>query len=94
MELIRLDASEWQSPDDLYSALLPKLGAPDWHGRNLDALFDSLSGGINRLEPPFEVEIVGAGQLSPDMKVFVDKVASVFEDAHAEFGAEVSLRFA
>lgn len=91
MELILLDASGWQSPDDFYSALLPKLGAPDWHGRNLDALYDSLSGGINRLNPPFAVEIDGAATLPDDLKAFLAKVTAVFEDARAQLGADVIL---
>ena len=57
--VIRLDSSGWRTPADFYSALLPQLGAPSWHGRNLDALFDSLSGGINRVEPPIRIELRG-----------------------------------
>lgn len=37
MKLIELDASGWTKPLDFYLALLPQLGAPDWHGLNLDA---------------------------------------------------------
>jgi RNAse (barnase) inhibitor barstar len=92
MQLIRLDAAGWRSPDDFYSALLPELGAPDWHGRNLNALYDSLMGDINSLEPPFEIEIEGAAELPQNMKAFLDEVISVFEDARAEFGADVSLK--
>jgi RNAse (barnase) inhibitor barstar len=92
MQLIRLDAAGWRSPDDFYSALLPELGAPDWHGRNLNALYDSLMGDINCLEPPFEIEIEGAAELPQNMKAFLDEVISVFEDARTEFGAEVSLK--
>jgi RNAse (barnase) inhibitor barstar len=52
MKVITLDALGWQSPRDFYAALLPELEAPAWHGRNLDALNDSLnSGGINGVEP-------------------------------------------
>lgn len=55
MKVITLDAVAWASPDDFYSALLPQLGAPVWHGRNLNALDDSLGGGsINALEPPLK----------------------------------------
>ena len=90
MNVIRLDASQWRRPDDFYAALLPQLGAPPWHGRNLDALFDSLSGGINFLEPPFSVEVEGTGELSGHMAAFLTEVAAIFDDAR-EGGAEVSL---
>jgi hypothetical protein len=45
---IDLDASNWKTIDDFYDALLPELGAPDWHGHNANALNDSVIwGGIN-----------------------------------------------
>ena len=43
MKEINLDARAWRNRDDFYGALLPSLGAPHWHGRNLDALNDSLA---------------------------------------------------
>ena len=85
MKVITLDASGWRSADDFYSALLPQLGAPAWHGRNLDALDDSLGvGGINALEPPFRVEIAGAGKLPEAMQRFLTDVERVFADVRAE----------
>ena len=94
MKVVALDGSGWRIPADFYDALLPELGAPDWHGRNLNALYDSLRGDINRLEPPFEVVIQGATGLSPDMQSFLTNVALLFEDARREFGADVSLLLA
>lgn len=90
MKVILLDASQWRSPDDCYSAILPELGAPAWHGRNLDALDDSLGGGgINAVEPPFRVEIAGASNLSEPMQHFLSKVERVFEDVRAETHKEI-----
>jgi len=44
--------------DDVYDGLLKALGAPDWHGRNLDALIDSMgTGSINEVEPPYLIRI-------------------------------------
>ena len=94
MKVIALDGSGWRIPVDFYDALLPELGAPDWHGRNLDALYDSLGGGINCLEPPLKVVIQGAACLSPEMTSFLAKVTTLFEDARREFGADVSLLLA
>ncbi len=60
MRIIKLDASGWKVPLDFYDALLGALGAPDWHGRSVDALVDSmLYGGINAIEPPYRIWIVG-----------------------------------
>lgn len=86
---ILLDASSWQTPDDFFSALLPRLGAPDWHGRNLNALDDSLLGGINQVEPPFTVIVEGAEDLSPEMASFLAEVSEVFDEARRQYEADV-----
>ena len=94
MKVISLDASEWRSPEDFYSALLPQLGAPAWHGHNLDALDDSLGvGGINALEPPFRVEIEGAGKLSEPMQRFLSEVERLFADIRAETQKQIDFEF-
>jgi RNAse (barnase) inhibitor barstar len=88
MKVIRLDASTWRSPNDFYSAVLPQLAAPAWHGRNLDALEESLrDGDINGVEPPFRVVVVGA---PPDMDEFLSKVAAVFKDVQTATQAKVA----
>jgi len=91
MKLITLDGSNWTSAADFYSALLPALHAPTWHGRNLDALYDSLSGGINGVEPPFHVVIQNGRHLPNAMGSFLEKVVTMFEDARREFGTDISL---
>ena len=90
MRTILLEASAWQEPNDLFDALLSKLGAPAWHGRNLNALYDSLYGGINEVEPPFNVVVLNSSALSPKMKAFAADVAQVFAGARKEFGHDVS----
>jgi RNAse (barnase) inhibitor barstar len=90
MKLIPLDASSWNGPDDFYEALLPELGAPDWHGRNLNALDDSLYGGINRVEPPFRVVVAGTATLGPEMRMFLAQVVEVFADARKRYGEDVA----
>jgi RNAse (barnase) inhibitor barstar len=88
MKIIRLDASAWRSQNDFYSALLPELGAPAWHGRNLDALEESLrDGDINAVEPPFRVVVTGAPS---DMDEFLAKVAAVFNRVQSATQAEVA----
>lgn len=90
MKVIALDASAWQSVDDFYSALLPKLGAPAWHGRNLDALLDSLSSDINDVAQPFGVQLQNSAGLPPSMAEFLREVVTVFQFAR-ERGADVSI---
>lgn len=90
MQQIELDASAWTEPGDFYEALLPQLGAPDWHGRNLDALEDSIFGGdINSVEPPFHISMARTDELSPSMKDFLIRVNDVFAD-YGRSGATIS----
>lgn len=49
MRVIDLDGSGWGRPDDFYDALLPELGAPEWHGHNPNALNDSVIWGASML---------------------------------------------
>ncbi|WP_436216152.1 barstar family protein [Bradyrhizobium sp. LjRoot220] len=42
MQIIELNAENWRTWRDLYDALLTALGAPEGHGRNLNALIDSM----------------------------------------------------
>ena len=91
MKVIRLDASGWRSPADFYAALLPELAAPDWHGRNLDALYDSFRGGINGVEPPFTVGIDSSAEQSVEMAAYLARVVRVFEDARRELRKDISI---
>ena len=44
---LTLDGAAWTSNDDVYDAFFHAVGAPDWHGRNCDAL---ATGSINQVE--------------------------------------------
>ena len=90
---IELDASRWSSRDDFYKDFLAGLGAPDWHGHNLDALWDSVRGGsINQIAPPFYVEIAGTLPLPHELRDYLRKVEALFDEAKAE-GVNIGIRF-
>ena len=65
-ELI-LDGATWNSKDDVYDSFFGVVGAPSWHGRNFDALNDSIAAGsINDIEVPYRLiirnfDLVGTG---------------------------------
>jgi RNAse (barnase) inhibitor barstar len=64
MRVIRLDASTWTNVLDFYEAILAAVEAPEWHGRNLNALYDSMIGGmINGVEPPYRIEIAQSASM-------------------------------
>lgn len=90
MKKFELDAAGWTSRKDFYAALLPMLGAPCWHGHNLDALWDSVVGGdINEISPPYTITIVGAGNLPDDLTTFMHEVANLFRRARTDEGVQV-----
>ena len=92
MKEIRLDASEWKTKDDFYDALLPALGAPAWHGRNLDALNDSISSDeINEVSLPFRFLLVGTKSVPSELRVYLKKFAELVADLPTHRGADVSL---
>jgi RNAse (barnase) inhibitor barstar len=79
MRELLLDGADWKSKDDVYSSFFRAVGAPDWHGRNFDALIDSIEkGDINQVEVPYRLVIKnydligdGACQVAKD---FVDLI--------------------
>jgi RNAse (barnase) inhibitor barstar len=53
-----LNAEDWNTKNDFYDAFFTAVGAPPWHGRNFDALNDSIATGrINAVEVPYRIVI-------------------------------------
>ena len=98
MRTITLDASKWEEPLDFYDAILPALGAPEWHGRNLNALTESMVWGeINTIEPPYTVQIVATKNLSPEIQEELTWAAEDLAEARKDFksrkGHDVDVNF-
>jgi|HubBroStandDraft_1064217.scaffolds.fasta_scaffold133615_3 RNAse (barnase) inhibitor barstar len=92
MKEIRLDASKWQTRDDFYDALLPALGAPAWHGRNLDALTDSISSDeINEVRLPFRFLLVATDTAPLELRSYLKEFADLVADLPMLRGADVAL---
>jgi RNAse (barnase) inhibitor barstar len=82
--VVELDASDWETKSDFYDALLSALGSPDWHGRSPVALVDSmLHNDINKVAPPYRVEVRNSENLSPTVKAHIIKVMELFEEVRA-----------
>lgn len=59
--VLTLDASSWSTRDDFYADLFHAVGAPEWHGRNFDALIDSIqTGQINAVEVPYRIQVANS----------------------------------
>ena len=92
MKEIALDASAWQKRDDFYDALLPALGAPGWHGRNLDALNDSISGdNISAVRLPFRIKITNTASVPADLQGYLFKFADLLTELRVSRDCEVYL---
>ncbi|GAA5496374.1 hypothetical protein Rhal01_02557 [Rubritalea halochordaticola] len=82
-----VDWSHIRTEADFYATVLPQCGAPEWHGKNLDALSDSwVSGGINKLGPPYAFGFFRPESISPTLHTFRDAVHQLAEDSIAEHG--------
>lgn len=86
MRIIDLDATKWKTYDDFYDALLPSIEAPKAHGRNLNALVDSMIwGGVNAIEPPYTIRISGAATLPKDVRDHVEMAKRALAKGRMDF---------
>jgi RNAse (barnase) inhibitor barstar len=87
-----LNGADWTTKDDVYSALFHTVGAPEWHGRNLDALADSISGGsINQVEVPYRLVIKSYDRIGPDAKAMTDRFINLVHEVAIK-GCPVEIR--
>jgi RNAse (barnase) inhibitor barstar len=85
MRVIELNAKNWRTWQDFYDALLTALGAPKGHGRNLNALIDSMAwGGMNAVGTPYTIRISGAEKLSKDVIAEIDEMKQALKAACGE----------
>ncbi|SRR6266481_3014705 len=90
---ISLDGANWRTKDDLYNAFFKAVGAPSWHGRNFNALRDSIVGGqINEVELPYTIHIHGLNEMPEETRTFVQEFGDFIKDLRKE-GHEVDLVF-
>jgi hypothetical protein len=85
MKFLDIDANGFRDVGDFYDALCRAVGAPDWHGGGPDAFVDSMIwGGINTLEPPYTVRVLGTSHLSADLKSAITDVAESLSSGRAD----------
>jgi hypothetical protein len=93
MRTIELDAKGWHVVLDFYRALRLAIGAPDWHGWNINAFIDSMIwGDINAIEAPYTIRISGTARVDPALKAEIEEFAKVINDHAARHrGLEVTI---
>jgi RNAse (barnase) inhibitor barstar len=85
VDVIELDGAAWRTVNDFYTSYLAAVGAPVWHGRNLDALWDSLTaGGINQRSLPFRIRISGITRMSPEAREIARRFEALVREAVQE----------
>lgn len=82
MDMIDIDGRKWTGADDFYSSYFAAVGAPEWHGRNLDSLWDSLTaGGVNQRNPPLRIRVSGTMGMSTDARQILERFAKLVREA-------------
>jgi hypothetical protein len=75
-----------------FTTVFRAVGAPDWHGRNLNALRDSIAGGdINEVEVPYRLIVTNYDQIAPQAKKMADDFIDLIKELAAE-GRLVEIR--
>ncbi len=86
MKIIELDAAKWRNRRIFYADLLNAVEAPDWHGKNINALIDSIIwGGINALEPPYTIRIRNLAQADAKAREELEGFLSYLPECKAEY---------
>lgn len=91
MDSITFRASNWNTSAQVYDDLLGWLGAPDWHGRNLDALWDGLTGGLMGRAPPYVIRVTDVAAAPPPVAALLARMMPLFDEARSDHGLEIAL---
>lgn len=92
MKELVLNGAEWRTRDDVYDSFFRAVGAPKWHGRNFDALRDSIAAGsINAVEVPYRLVIQNYNKIVPSAKQMADDFVDLIGDLATE-GCPVEIR--
>jgi RNAse (barnase) inhibitor barstar len=79
------NADGWKSANDVYDAFFAAVHAPSWHGRNLDALNDSIAtGGINEVEVPYRLTAQNAAKAGLDARMMLNRFKELIDQICAE----------
>lgn len=86
-----LDWALIETEDDFYKLFFAQVKAPEWHGKNLNALSDSIIvGDVNGVEPPYTVISKNESSTPETMKMLQGMVFGIFQEAATE-GREINV---
>ncbi|MDN4616710.1 barstar family protein [Paenibacillus sp. PsM32] len=81
MKMVTINGEEFHTINELHETLQQKLELPEFYGKNLDALWDCLTGMI---ELPLQMEWLNYDVSRQRLGDKADQVLSVLEEAQAE----------
>lgn len=81
MKMVTINGEDFHTITELHETLQQKLELPEFYGKNLDALWDCLTGMI---ELPLQMEWLNYGVSRQRLGDKADQVLSVLEEAQAE----------
>ena len=85
MKELILNGAEWSTRDDVYDSFFRAVGAPDWHGRNFNALRDSIAAGsINAVEVPYRLIIKNYNNIAPSARQMADDFIDLIRELATE----------
>lgn len=92
MKELVLDGARWKERNDLYNDFFRAAGSPPWHGRNFNALKDSIvSGSINAIELPYTIVIKNYGKISPGVKQLANDFIDLIREIR-DSGSPIDIR--
>ena len=92
MREIVMDGKDWNVPDDVYDSFFGAVGAPAWHGRNFNALRDSIAvGDINKIEVPYIIIMRNYGSIGSGAKQLATEFVQLVKELH-DSGCPVDIR--
>lgn len=81
METITIDFTGAKNWDEVHERISKPLDFPEWYGKNLDALWDLLTGYI----APCNIIIKGTKKVSSEYLEYVQRICNVFIEAEDEY---------
>lgn len=85
-----IDFSYINRERDMWEIIRESLDLPDWFGKNLDALWDMLTGFI---ETPCKIILLSCGQIPKDWQDYFLQIVEVIKDAHDQgWGIDYEVR--
>ena len=93
MREIDLAGTNWKTRDDFYDAFFEAVGSPNWHGRNFNALRDSIATGrINNVELPYTIRISGIDKVPLEVRETVESFHDLIKELNSR-GYKVDISY-